>query len=407
MKLYQDQEIFTLLEQEVVRQTSGINLIASENYASDQVRAVVGSVLSNKYVEGYPYKRYYSGCALYDQIETLAVDRFREIFKAEHVNVQPHSGSQANAAVYMALLQPGDTILSMDLAAGGHLSHGHKVHWTHQFYRIVSYGVDPVSFRLDYDQIYQLALQHKPKLIIAGASAYSRAIDFEKFEKIARTVGAFLLADIAHIAGLVAAGLHQSPVPYADVVTMTTHKTFRGPKGGLIMCKKNFAAAIDKMVMPGMQGGALMHHVAAKAVAAYEAMQDSFVVYQKQVIANAQVMAQAFIDRGYCVVTGGTDNHLFLVDITSSGIQGKIAEELLESVSIFVNRNTIPFDKNSPLNPSGIRCGTAAITTQGFMQDDVQKIVALIDRALQNRDDRNILQEIRLQVIALQHQRNL
>ena len=334
MKLYQDQQIFTLLEQEVIRQTSGINLIASENYASDQVRAVVGSVLSNKYVEGYPYKRYYSGCVLYDQIETLAIDRFREIFKAEHVNVQPHSGSQANAAVYMALLQSGDTILSMDLAAGGHLSHGHKANWTHQFYRIVSYGVDPVSFRLDYDQIYQLALQHKPKLIIAGASAYSRAIDFEKFEKIARAVGAFLLADIAHIAGLVAAGLHQSPVPYADVVTMTTHKTFRGPKGGLIMCKKNFAAAIDKMVMPGMQGGALMHHVAAKAVSAYEAMQDSFLVYQKQVIANAQVMAQEFVDRGYCVVTGGTDNHLLLVDIASSGIQGKLAEELLKSYEV-------------------------------------------------------------------------
>ncbi len=402
MNIYQDQEIFSLLNQEVDRQQSGINLIASENYVSKEILAIVGSVLSNKYVEGYPFKRYYSGCHVYDQIETLAINRFKQIFKAEHVNVQPHSGSQANAAVYLALLQPGDTILSMDLAAGGHLSHGHKVNWTHQLYNIVSYGVDPDSFCLNYDTIHQLALQHKPKLIIAGASAYSRLIDFEKFAYIAKSVGAFLLADIAHIAGLVAAGLHQSPIPYADVVTMTTHKTFRGPKGGVIMCTKKLAEKIDKMVMPGMQGGALMHHVAGKAVAAYEAMQDSFVKYQQQVIANAQMMAQEFMNRGYRVMTGGTDNHIVLIDLLNKNLQGKQAEKILESVNIFVNRNTIPFDRNSPLNPSGIRCGTAAITTQGYKQDDVRFIVNLIDLALNNKDNKNVLDDIKLQVIALQ-----
>lgn len=385
IKNIQDVQLQDLLEKERVRQEIGVNLIASENYASQEVMDISGSILCNKYVEGYPGQRYYSGCKMYDEIELLAIDRFQQIFKAEHINVQPHSGSQANAAVYLALLQPGDTILSMDLAAGGHLSHGHKVHWTHQFYNIVSYGVDPVSYLLDYDAIEKLAIGYKPRLIIAGASAYSRTIDFERFAQIAKKVGAYFVADIAHIAGQIAAGLHVSPVSCADVVTMTTHKTFRGPRGGVIMCKAEFAKKIDRALMPGMQGGALMNHVAAKAVAALQAMQPEFAIYQQQVVRNAQVMAQEFMRRGYRVITGGTDNHLFLIDVTSTGLDGRQVEQLLEVENIFVNRNAIPFDTKPPLHPSGIRIGTAAMTTRGMTEQQAIVIVAQIDAIIQRQ----------------------
>ena len=360
---------------------------------------IAGSIFCNKYVEGYPGLRYYSGCAVYDEIELLAIDRFKQLFTAEHVNVQPHSGSQANAAVYMALLQPGDTILSMDLNAGGHLSHGHKVNWTHQFYNIVSYGVDPQIHLLDYDEIERLAVQHKPKLIIAGASAYSRIIDFKKFAAIAKKVDAIFLADIAHIAGLVIAGQHPSPFPHADVVTMTTHKTFRGPRGGVIMTsQKELGKKIDRMLMPGMQGGALMNHVAAKATAALLAMQPSFSTYQQQVVRNAKVMTQEFVARGYKVLTDGTDTHLFLIDLTSTGLNGRQVEQLLEPLNIFVNRNAIPFDTQPPLHPSGIRIGTPAITTMGATEKDVVSIVDMIDYAIKNRESEKILVQIKKDV---------
>ena len=399
MDKMQDHKLQSLLKQEKLRQKQGINLIASENYTSQEVMDIAGSIFCNKYVEGYPLQRYYSGCKVYDEVELLAIDRFKELFKAVHVNVQPHSGSQANAAVYMALLEPGDTILSMDLNAGGHLSHGHKVNWTHQFYTVVSYGVDPQNFLLDYNEIERLAVLHKPKLIIAGASAYSRIIDFEKFAAIAKKVDALFMADIAHIAGLVVAGLHPSPFPHADVVTMTTHKTFRGPRGGVIMTtQKELGKKIDKMLMPGMQGGALMNHVAAKAVAALAAMQPSFVTYQNQVVRNAQSMAQEFISRGYKILTEGTDTHLFLIDMTPTGLNGRQVEQLLESVDIFVNRNAIPFDTQPPLHPSGIRIGTPAITTMGATEKEVRSIVALIDRTIKNCDNQENLGLIKNEV---------
>lgn len=398
MKEFQDFQLFGLLEQEQLRQKQGINLIASENYASQQIMAMAGSVFCNKYVEGYPGQRYYSGCKIYDSVETITIDRFKKLFGAEHVNVQPHSGSQANAAVYLALLQPGDTILSMDLASGGHLSHGHVVNWTHQIYTIISYSVNPITFLLDYEQIEKLAIEHKPKLIIAGTSAYSRTIYFEKFAHIAKKVGALFLADIAHLAGLVAAGLHQSPVPYADVVTMTTHKTFAGPRGGVILCKQEFAKKIDKMLMPGMQGGALMNHVAGKGVAALQAMQPEFTMYQQQVIKNAQAMGQAFLDKGYNVLTGGTDNHMILIDLSATGLDGRQAEQLLEFVGIFVNRNAIPFDSKPPLHPSGIRLGSPAITSRGAQEKDMPYIVDLIDQALKNGQNQEILEQVKQQV---------
>ena len=398
MKNIQDTFLENLLRQEQLRQTYGVNLIASENYALQEVMDISGSVLCNKYIEGYPGKRYYSGCAIYDQIELVAIQRFKDIFKVEHVNVQPHSGSQANAAVYLALLQPGDTILSMDLSSGGHLSHGHKVNWTHQFYNIISYQVNPITNYLDYDSIEKLALQHRPKLIIAGASAYSRTIDFEKFAMIAKQVDAFFMADIAHLAGLIAAGLHPSPVDHADIVTMTTHKTFRGPRGGVILCKQELAKQIDNALMPGMQGGALMNHVAAKATAALQAMQPEFITYQKQVINNAQCMAQKFINLGYNVITGGTDNHMFLIDMQSTGLNGRQIEELLESVDIFVNRNTIPFDTQSPLRPSGIRIGTPAITSMGADEQDLEQIVYLIDQSIKYYNQSSSLDAIKKDV---------
>lgn len=393
-----DIQINLLIEQERLRQKQGINLIASENYAPDDIRAVSGSILTNKYVEGYPGKRYYSGCQFYDTIEQLGIDRFKTIFGAEHINLQPHSGSQANAAVYLALLKPGDTILSMDLASGGHLSHGSKVSWMYQWYTIVSYGVDQKTHLLDYDVIEKIAIKCRPALIIAGASSYTRSIDFARFAAIAQKVGALFLADIAHIAGLIAAGLHQSPVGHADIITMTTHKTFRGPRGGIIMCKQQYAAQIDKMLMPGMQGGALMQQVAAKAVAAFHALQPDFKLYQQQVLYNAEGMAKRFEQLGYLVVTGGTDTHMFLLNFSTSDLHGKQVEQLLESVAIFVNRNMIPFDTRSPLSPSGIRMGTSALTTLGATLDDMSIVVDLIDRAIKNRHDLSMICKIKEQV---------
>lgn len=382
MKQKQD-VLFDLLKKECHRQKEGINLIASENYASQEVMEMVGSCLMNKYVEGVVGARYYSGFEFVDPIEKETIDRFKTLFGAEHVNVQPHSGTQANMAVYVACLKPGDTILSMSLAHGGHLSHGHPVTLVGSLYKIVSYGVDKDTELVDYEEIERLAMEHKPKLIVVGASAYSRILDFKKFSYIAQKAGSYLLADIAHIAGLVAAKVHPSPLPYADFVTMTTHKTFRGPRGAVIFCKEDFAKKIDKAVMPGTQGGAFMNVIAAKGVACAQAMQDSFVEYQKRVIQNSAVMAQEFKSLGYRVVSGGTDNHMFLLDVTHLGLTGKQAESILEKINIFVNRNMIPFDSQSPMHGSGIRIGTAAISTLGAGKKDAVKIVHIIDKALQ------------------------
>lgn len=389
--------LFKFLDKECDRQESGLNLIASENYASEDVLQMVGSCLMNKYVEGNIGARYYSGCEHADLIEEETIKRFKQLFQAEHVNVQPHAGTQANLAVYLAALKPGDTILSMSLPHGGHLSHGHPITLVGSVYNIVSYGVDKKSELLDYNEIERLAVEHKPKLIVAGASAYSRTIDFEKFGAIAQKVGAYLLADIAHIAGLVATGVHPSPVNYADFVTMTTHKTLRGPRGAVILCKKEHAKKIDRAVMPGSQGGTFMHVVAAKGIACAEALQPAFAKYQQQVVANAQAMAAEFKRLGYRIVSGGTDNHMLLIDITNLGMHGKQAEELLESFGIFVNRNTIPFDSKSPLLGSGIRIGAAAITTRGAVQEDVVAIVNIIHNILiANSDKKN--KQISLQI---------
>jgi glycine hydroxymethyltransferase len=372
-------EIFNLLDSEYKRQTDGINLIASENYVSQAVLKLAGSCLTNKYVEGYPGARYYSGCEFVDQLEIKARDSFKKLFGADHANVQPHSGSQANQAVFLALLQPGDTILSMKLSAGGHLTHGHPINMTGKLYNIVPYSVHDKTEMIDYDEVERLAMECKPKLIIAGASAYSRIIDFERFADIAQKSGAKLLADVAHIAGLIVAGIHPSPVPHADVVTMTTHKTFRGPRGAAILCKKELAKKIDRSVMPGMQGGAFAHVIAAKAQACEEAATDEYVAYQKQVIVNAKAMADGFKERGYRVVAGGTDNHLFMLDLNDKGVSGKEIEKALEVCNVFVNRNMLPFDTRSPFETSGIRIGTPAITTRGADEKTVAEVVELVD----------------------------
>lgn len=390
--------LFDLLEKECCRQKEGINLIASENYVSQEVMEMVGSCLMNKYVEGNIGARYYSGFEFIDPIEQETINRFKILFGAEHVNVQPHSGTQANIAVYVACLKPGDTILSMNLSHGGHLSHGHPVTLVGSLYKIVSYGVDKKTEMIDYDEVERLAMEHKPKLIVAGASAYSRALDFEKFSYIAQKVGAYLLADIAHIAGLVAAKIHTSPIPYADFVTMTTHKTFRGPRGAVILCKEKFAKQIDKAVMPGTQGGAFMNVIGAKGIACAQAMQSSFVEYQKNVVENSAAMAQEFKNLGYKVISGGTDNHMFLVDLTHLSMTGKQAEKILESVGIFVNRNMIPFDTQSPMHGSGIRIGTAAVTTLGVCKKDVVEIVKIIDKLLRVYMLKKDCSEIALQV---------
>lgn len=371
----EDPEIFELMRRESLRQNRTLDLIASENLASEAVLEATGSIFTNKYAEGYPNARYYGGCEVADQVEMLAIERAKRLFGADHANVQPHSGSQANQAVYLAFLKPGDTILSMSLAAGGHLSHGAPVSMTGKWFNIVHYGVDPKTETIDLNEVEKLALEHKPKLIIAGASAYPRFIDFQGFREIADKVGAIFMVDMAHIAGLVAAGVHPSPVPFADVVTTTTHKTLRGPRGGLILCKAEHAKAIDKAVFPGVQGGPLVHIIAAKAVAFKEDSEPSFKEYSAQVVKNAKTMAETFASKGVRVVTGGTDNHLMLLDVTSVGLTGKEAEELLAEVGIVVNKNAIPFDKLPPRVASGIRIGTPNITTRG-LRDEECKLLA-------------------------------
>lgn len=377
-----DPEVFQAIESERRRQNETIELIASENFVSRAVMEAAGSVLTNKYAEGYPGRRYYGGCEFVDIPESLAIQRAKELFGAEHVNVQPHSGAQANQAVFFAVLQPGDTILGMALPHGGHLTHGSPVNLSGKWFNVVSYGVDPETERIDYDVVRSLAKEHRPKLIIAGASAYPRIIDFAKFREICDEVGAMLMVDMAHIAGLVAAGLHPSPVPYAEFVTTTTHKTLRGPRGGMILCKAEFANAIDKAVFPGLQGGPLMHIIAAKAVALKEASDPSFVIYQKQILRNAQALAETLLERGHRLVSGGTDNHLLLVDVKAKGLTGKEAEEGLESIGITVNKNTIPFDQESPFVTSGIRLGTPAATTRGMDEEAMKVIGEIIDDML-------------------------
>lgn len=393
-----DPEIFEVIKNETNRQENEINLIASENYVDKAVLEVTGSILTNKYAEGYPGKRYYSGCQFVDQAELLAIERCKSIFKAEHVNVQAHSGSQANMAVYFAILQPGDTIMGMRLSEGGHLTHGHNVSFSGKLFKSVSYGVNPSTEQLDYDEIQKLAQEHRPKIIICGASAYSKIIDFERFSKIAKSVGAYLMADIAHIAGLIATELHPSPINHADFVTSTTHKTLRGPRGGLVMCKKEFGSILDKAIMPGMQGGPFMHVIAAKAVAFKLAQSPDFFDYQKQIIKNSKKMCSILQNLGYRIVSGGTDNHLFIIDLRSKGLNGKIAEEILHNTGIYVNRNTIPFDPEKPAITSGIRIGTPAITTRGMQEEQAELIAHLINETLENRNDQKKLETIKQKV---------
>lgn len=395
-----DPEVFEYIEKEKERQNNTLELIASENAVSYNVMEAVGSILTNKYAEGYPKKRYYGGCEFVDSIEQLAIDRAKQLFKAEHVNVQPHSGSQANMAVYLSVLEPGDKILGMDLSAGGHLTHGAKVNFSGKIFNSVTYGVNEDGW-LDYDQIEQIAKKEKPKMIVAGASAYSRIIDFKRLREIADSVGAYLMCDIAHYAGLVAAELYPSPILYSEFVTTTTHKTLRGPRGGMIMCKEEFAKAIDKTVFPGIQGGPLEHIIAGKAVAFKEAMSDKFKQDMKQTITNAKVMANTLISRGFKVVSGGTDSHLFLVDLTNKDITGKEAEELLEKANITVNKNTVPGEKRSPFVTSGIRIGSPTITTRGMKEKEAETIANLIADVIENRNNETRIKEIKEKVIKL------
>lgn len=379
-----DPEIAQLITEETNRQRNKIELIASENFVSPAVMAAMGSPLTNKYAEGYPGKRYYGGCEVVDKIETIAIERAKELFGAEHANVQPNSGSQANQAVFFAVLKPGDTVMGMDLSHGGHLTHGSPVNMSGKHYNIVSYEVDPVTQLIDYDILRELAIKHKPKMIIAGASAYSREIDFPKFREIADEIGAYFLVDMAHIAGLVATGLHSDPVPYADFVTTTTHKTLRGPRGGMILCKKEHAAIVDRAIFPGIQGGPLEHVIAAKAVSFLEALKPEFKTYQEQVLENAKALAKALIDRGFNIVSGGTDNHLLAVDLRNMGITGKDAEKLLDEIGVTCNKNTIPFETTSPFITSGIRLGTPAVTTRGMAEEDMEVIADIIHITLKD-----------------------
>ncbi|UNE34969.1 serine hydroxymethyltransferase [Vermiphilus pyriformis] len=390
-----DPVIAHLINQERDRQEHEIDLIASENYASDAVLQATGSVLTNKYAEGYPGKRYYGGCGVIDVVERIAIERAQRLFNAEYVNVQPHSGSSANTAVFLALLNPGDTIMGMSLSEGGHLTHGHPVNISGKVYKSIQYGVDKYTHTLNYDMIEALAQEHKPRLIIAGASAYCRTIDFERFAQIARSVNAYFMADIAHIAGLIAAGLHPSPVSYADVVTTTTHKTLRGPRGGMIMAKAAHAQALDRAIMPGSQGGPLMHVIAAKAVAFEQALNPSFALYQRMIVANAQALAYELSLKGYNIVTGGTDTHLFVVDLTSQNITGKDAEKALEMAGIAVSKSCIPFDVQKPHITSGIRIGTPAITTRGMLPEHASIIAGLIDQVLKDLNNPNNLESVK------------
>jgi glycine hydroxymethyltransferase len=396
-----DPEVYAAIDAEEERQRNKLLLIASENFASPAVLAAQGSLMTNKYAEGYPGKRYYGGCQHVDQVEDLAIQRCKQIFGAEHVNVQPHSGSQANMAAYLSVLKPGDTILGMDLAQGGHLTHGSKVNFSGMIFRAFSYGVDRQSETIDVDAVRKLAEECRPRMIVVGASAYARTLDFPKFQAIAQSVGAYLMVDIAHIAGLIAAGLHPNPIPYADFVTTTTHKTLRGPRGGVVMCKAEHAKAVDKFVFPGMQGGPLMHVIAAKAVAFKEALSPAFKRYQQQVVANARVLAQGLLERGYKIVSGGTDTHLMLVNLTNKGITGKEADAALDAAGIIVNKNAVPYDEKPPAVASGIRLGTPIVSTRGMKEAEMREIVALVDRVLQHRQDPGVLEEVRSQAKAL------
>ena len=393
--------VFKAIEKEYNRQKHNIELIASENYVSKEVLEATGSVLTNKYAEGYPNRRYYGGCECVDEVEELAKTYLKELFHAEHVNVQPHSGSQANMAVYMSVLKPGDKILGMDLKAGGHLSHGYNLNFSGQLYESFSYGVNPETERLDYDEILRLAKEIKPQMIVCGASAYAREIDFSKFREIADEVGAYLFVDMAHIAGLVAAGLHMSPVPYADFMASTTHKTLRGPRGGIIMCKEQYAKALDRALFPGSQGGPLMHVIAGKAQCFYEALDPSFKEYAKQIILNIKALAKTLEDGGIRLVSGGSDNHLLLCDLTNIGVTGKEAEVLLDKVCITCNKNAIPNDPLKPAVTSGIRLGSAAMTTRGFKEAEFIKTGELILKVLKNKDNEVVLNEVRKEVIEL------
>ncbi|HHO7081257.1 TPA: serine hydroxymethyltransferase [Staphylococcus aureus] len=398
----QDKVIAEAIEREFQRQNSNIELIASENFVSEAVMEAQGSVLTNKYAEGYPGRRYYGGCEFVDVTESIVIDRAKALFGAEHVNVQPHSGSQANMAVYLVALEMGDTVLGMNLSHGGHLTHGAPVNFSGKFYNFVEYGVDKDTERINYDEVRKLALEHKPKLIVAGASAYSRTIDFKKFKEIADEVNAKLMVDMAHIAGLVAAGLHPNPVEYADFVTTTTHKTLRGPRGGMILCKEEYKKDIDKTIFPGIQGGPLEHVIAAKAVAFGEALENNFKTYQQQVVKNAKVLAEALINEGFRIVSGGTDNHLVAVDVKGSiGLTGKEAEETLDSVGITCNKNTIPFDQEKPFVTSGIRLGTPAATTRGFDEKAFEEVAKIISLALKNSKDEEKLQQAKERVAKL------
>jgi len=395
-----DPEVFAAISAEEKRQQHHIELIASENFASRAVMEAQGSVLTNKYAEGYPGRRWYGGCENVDVAEQLAIDRAREVFGAEHVNVQPHSGSQANAAVYFAVLNPGDRILTMDLAHGGHLTHGHKANFSGKFYEVTHYGVSEEDERIDYDQLAALARKVQPKLITSGASAYSRVIDFERMGAIAEEAGAYLFVDMAHIAGLVAAGVHPSPVPHADFVTSTTHKSLRGPRGGIVLCREEFAKKINAMVFPGVQGGPLMHVIAAKAVCFGEALRDDFKGYQQQVVANARALAERLTEHGYRIVSGGTDNHVMLVDLRPAGLGGVEADAALGAAGITVNKNAIPFDTGTPMKPSGIRLGTPAVTTRGMIEKDIVQVADFIHEAIRHRDDPGRLTAVRERVFA-------
>ena len=396
-----DSEIYAAVQAEMKRQKDNLELIASENIVSEAVLEAQGSIMTNKYAEGYPQARWYGGCEYVDVVEELAIDRAKKLFGAEHVNVQPHSGSQANMAVYYAALKSGDTVLALELACGGHLTHGHKMNFSGKTYNVVTYKVSPQTEMLDYDEIELLAQEHKPKMIVAGASAYSRIIDFKKFRAICDKIGAYLFVDMAHIAGLIAAGLHPNPVPYSEFVTTTTHKTLRGPRGGMILCRADFAKKIDSNIFPGIQGGPLMHVIAAKAVAFQEALTEDFKKYQRQIIENAKVLANALGKRGFRIVAGGTDNHLFMADLRPKNISGKDASLILDQVHITVNKNLIPFDPAPPAIASGIRIGTPAITSRGMKEKEMQEVARLINEAVVHRSDEKILDGVRKDVLKL------
>ena len=389
-----DTEVMRIIENEIHRQRNHIELIASENFVSKAVMEAMGSVLTNKYAEGYPGNRYYGGCEVIDRVEDLAIERLKKLFNAEHANVQPHSGSNANLAVYFAVLKPGDKVLGMNLSQGGHLTHGSPVNISGSYYNFIDYGVNPETEIIDYDNVREIALKEKPKLIIAGASAYPRKIDFKKFKDIADEVGAYLMVDMAHIAGLIAAGLHESPIPYADFITTTTHKTLRGPRGGAILCKKEHDKIIDRAIFPGTQGGPLIHVIAAKAVAFGEALTDEFKEYQKQIVLNAQVLARELKNHGFRLVSGGTDNHLILIDLRNKGLTGRKAEKLLEEVGVATNKNTIPYDPEGPFITSGLRIGTPAMTTRGMKEDEMVEIARIISLTLDEDNNRDDIKEM-------------